>query len=260
MATPASLVWLKALVNGAVDLLFPPHCIACQRFGAWLCTDCAKEIEIIRPPICSRCGLPLEGKALVSRGSQRKTATSCSLCRPDRSQMECILACAFHSGPLRTAIHQLKYEDLRALAAPLGQLMADGWAALSPDQDGVEAIVPVPLHATRQRQRGYNQAALLARALGPHLHLPVVQDSLVRVKATIPQVGLDAHARWSNVQDAFQCVDRKLAGRRVLLVDDVFTTGSTLEAAAAALREGGASSVWAYTLARAKGSVGPGSG
>jgi len=160
-------------------------------------------------------------------------------------------ACAFHSGPLRKAIHQLKYEGLRSLAAPLGQLMSQAWSNVAPGE-GFDAIVPVPLHRARQRERGYNQAALLAREFSPSLHCPVVEDELIRVRATAPQIDLSAEQRRANVQHAFKCSKGSLAGKRVLLVDDVCTTGATLEAAAAALYQAGAVSVWSYTLARAR--------
>jgi ComF family protein len=160
-------------------------------------------------------------------------------------------ACAFHSGPLRQAIHDLKYRDLTALAAPLGQMMASAWAAL--DGNWIpQAVVPVPLHPRRQRQRGYNQSALLARELAATLQLPVLDDILQRVKSTVPQVDLDVEQRRTNVQGAFRCQPGSLAGLSVLLVDDVCTTGATLSSACQALKAAGASSVLAYTLARAK--------
>jgi ComF family protein len=119
--------------------------------------------------------------------------------------------------------------------------------------------VPVPLHAARQRERGYNQAALLARELAAHLQRPIVENALVRTKVTAPQVGLGAEERRNNVRGAFRCATNGLAGKGVLLVDDICTTGATLEAACKALRENGIPSVWAYTLARAK-NVGPAAG
>jgi ComF family protein len=131
--------------------------------------------------------------------------------------------------------------------------MADRWPILAPQLD-FDCIVPVPLHARRQRQRGYNQSALLAQELGSCLQKPVVQDILVRIRATIPQVGLNPLERQTNVQGAFRCTSGALSGMQVLLVDDVCTTGSTLESACLALREAGVTSVQAYTLARAKSS------
>jgi ComF family protein len=153
---------------------------------------------------------------------------------------------------LRQAIHQFKYQDLRSLAIPLGKLMSQGWASLTPSDLSFDAIVPVPLHPTRQRQRGYNQASLLAIEVGAHLKLPVIQDVLVRTKATAPQVDLGVQERRANVQDAFRCTGNSLSGKRVMLLDDVCTTGSTLESACASLLEAGTLSVWAYTLARAR--------
>jgi ComF family protein len=131
-------------------------------------------------------------------------------------------------------------------------MMGAAWDRLRPVSLEIDAIVPVPLHARRLRERGFNQSALLARELGRHLGRPVVEDVLVRTKVTVPQVGLNAEQRHSNVSDAFRCQSRHLAGQQVLLVDDVCTTGATLEAACVALRQGGAASVWAYTLAHAK--------
>jgi ComF family protein len=130
--------------------------------------------------------------------------------------------------------------------------MAERWVEFAPLGIELDAIVPVPLHPTRQRQRGYNQAALLARELAAHLHRPVVEGNLVRTRATAPQVDLDAQERRANVQGAFHCTGNGLSGMCVMLVDDVYTTGSTLESACAALRAAGTASVWAYTLARAK--------
>jgi ComF family protein len=211
--------------------------MVCQRLGAWLCTGCMAEIEMIQPPICHQCGLPLD-----AHGTERP----CSIPPP----LDGLRACAFHSGPLREAIHDFKYRDLTALARPLGRLMAGAWPALE-GQWLPQVVVPVPLHLHRQRQRGYNQSALLARELAVALQLPLLDGALRRVKATVPQVDLDAEQRRVNVQDAFRCQPGSLAGRAVLLVDDVCTTGATLASACQALKEAGASRVLAYTLARA---------
>jgi ComF family protein len=250
--SPSGLVWLKEIGNAVVDLLFPPRCVTCHRLGAWLCTNCQDQIEIIWLPVCYRCGLPLEEAPSPSSGLSQKARYTCDRCQDKNSPLDGLCACAFHAGPLRQAIHQLKYEDVRALAAPLGRLMSQRWAALQPEDHDIDVIVPVPLHPTRQRKRGYNQAALLARELGAEFRLPVVENVLVRIKATAPQVDLGAKERQANVRDAFQVVNSNLAGKQVLLVDDVCTTGATLEAAGSALRDGNASSIWAYTLARAR--------
>ncbi len=245
-STQPGLAWLDRFKNAAIDLLFPPHCVICHRLGVWLCTDCLDAVQTIHPPVCLRCGLPMTGTQPANT-----SAPVCVRCRERPPQLDGLLAYAFHTDPLRQAIHQFKYEDLRSLAGPLGKLMAEGWAILAPQDLDIDAIVPVPLHPKRQRQRGYNQAALLARELGVCLERPVVEGVLIRTRPTAPQVELNVQERRANVRDAFLCTGSTFSGLRVLLVDDVCTSGSTLESASSALREAGASSVWAYTLARA---------
>lgn len=155
-----------------------------------------------------------------------------------------------YEGTLRDVIHALKYEGRRTLARPLGQLMAAHGASLL---DGADCAVPVPLHRRRHRARGFNQAAELARALG----LPVV-DALVRVRATSSQTDLPAAQRHRNVRGAFRAARAGLLGRRraavggrtIVLIDDVCTTGATLEACAAVLKAAGAREVRALTAAR----------
>lgn len=253
-----NLAWLKGLGLAIVDLLFPPRCVACHRLGAWLCAKCLAEIDTIRPPVCQRCGLPLNEHyasppaGSPSIGESLGGALICDRCERQPSPLDGIRACAFHDGALRKAIHQFKYQDLRSLAGPLGKLMSQSWAEFFPTNHDIDVITPVPLHAARQRERGYNQAALLARKLGYDIQRPVVEDTLVRAKPTLPQINLTAQERRNNVRGAFQTVNSSLAGKRVLLVDDVYTTGSTLEAACQALRANDAASVWAYTLARAR--------
>jgi ComF family protein len=155
----------------------------------------------------------------------------------------------YFERPLREAMHRLKYRGQTALAVPLGKEMAAYWL-----RNGVpvQVIVPVPLHAARLRQRGHNQASLLARELARLTGLELDEQALIRARATASQVGLSASERRGNVRGAFRCRDGVLSGRRVLLVDDIFTTGATLQAAATALYEGGAGAVQGLTLARAR--------
>jgi ComF family protein len=197
--------------------------------------------------LCPRCGLPENGSS-----PDGARPPICKRCERTSHQLDGLRSFAFHSGPLRHAIHQFKYQDLRSLAGPLGKLMSDGWFGLAPQNLDLDVIVSVPLHPTRLRQRGFNQATLLARELGARLQLPVMEDVLIRTRATAPQVELGAQERRANVHNAFRCTGTGLSDQRVLLVDDVCTTGSTLDSACMALREADASLVWAYTLARAR--------
>ncbi len=189
------------------------------------------------PPTCPRCGdaLPDDGH--------------CRRCRSSPLRIDGIRSVYFFDGPAREAIHRLKYDGLTALAAPLAEAMADAWRESPWPAD---AVVPVPLHGRRQGERGFNQSALLAREFARQTGLPFDEAVVTRQRPTRPQVELDATARKENVRGAFATTGRTLEGKAVLLIDDVCTTGATLEACAAALYEAGARQVYALTLARAR--------
>lgn len=231
-----SLQWRDAR-GRLLDLLFPPRCVGCRQIGDWLCTTCQSQIPRVEPPFCVRCG------------NSVLTGDLCARCRTAPLDIDRIRAAVYFEGALREAVHHLKYKGRTALAKPLGNLMAAYWRQ---HPMPAEVVVAVPLHATRLRERGYNQAALLARELARQVGLTVKEGTLERKRATAPQVDLSAQQRRENVRDAFSCRDDELSGKRVLLVDDVCTTGATLEACAVALRENGARSVQALTLARAR--------
>ena len=171
----------------------------------------------------------------------------CPSCLHRPLRIDGIRAVGYLEGPLQTAIHRFKYSNLRPLAVPLGKLASD---YLTRNHLPIDTVVPVPLHSRRLRERGYNQAALLAEEIGRAVEVTVVDDVLRRVKSTTPQVGLSAVQRRENVRGAFQCTDTSLRGRNVLLVDDVCTTGATMESCSIALRDAGVSVVWGLPLAR----------
>lgn len=225
-----------------LDLLFPPRCVGCKKRSAWFCNACLAAVSRIAPPLCRCCGEPLERPGA-------RPGDLCYNCRREPLQIDGIRSVALFAGPLRQAVHHLKYTGQRDLASALGRLLAEYW------QDNrlpADVLVPVPLHASRQRERGYNQAALLAQELAAAAGLPVIEGCLVRARQTASQMTLKRVERKTNVRDAFACVDDRLASRQVLLLDDVCTTGATLEACAVACRQAGARSVWALTLAREK--------
>jgi ComF family protein len=230
------VAWLTAAGRALLDLFYPPRCPGCGRVGVIFCEACQARIEPTPAPACLRCGHPAEVESL------------CPTCRAAPSHLDRIASSAVFAHPLRDAIHSFKYNNGRDLARPFGARMAAYW-----QQHGFAAdlIVPVPLHTGRLAERGYNQAALLTRVLSQEVGVPTDEAVLVRRKATLQQALLKAVERRVNVQDAFIC-RRAIVGQRIALVDDVATTGATLEACAAALRAGGAISVWAFTLARAR--------
>ena len=215
-------------------MVFPRKCVGCGRHGNWLCADCAAAVHWLTPPLCDCCGRE------VGAGSR------CQECARDRPKIDGIRACSRFEGAIRQAIHRLKYGGQRALAEPLAELLVQVARQLPP----ADAVVPVPLHPARERRRGYNQSALLAAELGRRLDLPL-ELAARRVRETRDQVELDRRARQANVKGAFACADlATIAGRRLLLIDDVCTTGSTLLACAEPLVRAGAASVWGLTIAR----------
>jgi len=224
-------------VQRLLDWLLPPRCGGCRSLGAWLCASCRARIRLLREPLCPRCGRELEFAG---------SASGCG-CRVRLRHLARASAAAAYEGPLEKAIHRLKYEGWRALAPELADLLADRIAA-DPDRDLL--LVAVPLHRRRQRARGYNQSELLAARLRARLELPRPPGRLVRRRDTPPQVGLDRLSRLANVTDAFAWEGPPLAGRHAVVVDDVATTGATLEACAAALRAAGSGPVHGYTVAR----------
>ncbi len=224
----------------AVDLLFPPRCQVCGTPEAFpLCERCWLEFPRIERPVCQVCGRPLRGPPDL--------LFVCVPCRHRRNPLR-VRAFGRYEGRLRDAVHALKYRGRLALADPLGcalaQLLAQDAREAAPD-----ALVPVPLHPRREARRGFNQAEELARAVGRYLHRPA-RRVLVRVRDTPSQTELDEDERRRNVRGAF-AVRESVRGLRLVLVDDVVTTGSTLAECAAALRAAGAAEVLGVALAMA---------
>ncbi len=188
------------------------------------------------PPLCPGCGKPQASGIL------------CPVCRQRQTEIDGIRSPFRFAEVIREAIHQLKYRNLKAISPCLAALLAD-YLQSSPLPG--EALVPVPLHPRRLRERGYNQSSLLARELGKITNLPVIEGCLIRIKEAQPQVRTaTVEDRRKNVTDAFKCQNGKVRGKQIILVDDVCTSGATLESCASALKSGGATSVWGLTLAR----------
>jgi ComF family protein len=172
----------------------------------------------------------------------------CTGCLNWQAEIDGIRSPFQFEGAIRQAIHELKYRNLRAIAGLLARLLGD---YLVNNHLPGEVLVPVPLHQKRLRERGYNQSRLLAQELGKLVNMPVVNDCLARKRHAPPQARTSTvDERRSNVANAFFCRDRRLEGKQVLLVDDVSTSGATLDACAQALKEAGAASVWGLVLAR----------
>ncbi len=223
----------RSLLNPLLNLLFPPRCVTCHREGEWFCPACRSHVEFIDPPLCERCGRPLSN-------------TECRFCLEFPLQIDGLRAVAFFDGVTREAIHSFKYQHRPELASSFGVMLIDYLRAHPLDFD---LLIPIPLHHERERWRGYNQALLLAREIALHQNIALWYNGVERTRATLAQVGLDTRARRENVRDAF-AANEGVAGARVLLIDDVCTTGATMNACAVALKHCGARSVWGLALAR----------
>ena len=227
---------LTKLKGMALDLLFPRWCVGCGGEGSFLCQSCQRSLPRIEPPFCPRCGKPQAGGRL------------CSGCAEWSASIDGIRSPFRFEGVVREAVHQLKYRNLRALTPLLCELLHDYMEA---HPIPGEALVPVPLHHKRLRERGYNQSRLLAQGLGRLSGLPVVADCLIRQNNNPPQARTSTvEERRGNVAGVFVCRDDRFQGKRVLLIDDVATSGATLDACAEVLKASGAASVWALTFAR----------
>ncbi|HEY8813455.1 MAG TPA: double zinc ribbon domain-containing protein [Candidatus Dormibacteraeota bacterium] len=224
------------MFNRLLDLLLPPRCGGCGRLGSLYCDSCRRRTRRLEEPICGRCGAEVE-----------HTRSSCG-CRARIRRLTRLRSAAAYEGPLEKALHRFKYEGRRPLAGPLALLLAE---RLVVDGLAAEAVTWVPLHERRRRRRGYNQAELLGRELARLCGLPALAG-LVRLRDTPAQVGLDRLRRQANVAGAFRWEGKELARRSLLLVDDVATTGATLEACAGALKAAGAGAVIGFTVARVK--------
>ena len=230
--------------DALLTIVLAPSCAACgelldQPMRGPVCAGCWQSIRPLTPPICDACGDPLPTWRRVSL-----PLSTCPRCRRIRRQVDRARAIGEYDGALKAIVHALKYEGRRSLARPLAALMRERGADLL---GAADCAIPVPLHATRRRERGFNQAADLAR----HLGIPV-EHALRRTRATATQTGLPAAQRHRNMRDALAVTRsaRGLAGRVVVIVDDVSTTGATLEACARVLKLAGVREVLALTAAR----------
>lgn len=259
---PALGQTLACLGRACQDLLFPPNCLSCRSAlpssrPPLFCSSCREQLQWLQPPLCSCCGRPFTGS-----GADH----FCGNCLSSPPHFRRARAALLYHGPVVQAIQACKYQGDLAGLSTFAALTGDsaGWRSLitlaSPDSDETspdgfpwDYVIPVPLHVKRLQSRGFNQALLLAQALFPGKRTAIRPDLLLRLRWTEPQTGMSGGQRRRNLRRAFAASKpEELAKRKVLLIDDVFTTGSTANECAKALKAAGAAGVDVFTLARVR--------
>ncbi len=220
----------------ALDWVYPPTCGGCTKRGVRWCSDCQTGVTVLIPPLCPHCG------------ESQLTDDLCPRCRTHPQAHTALRSWARFDGPLRNAVHRLKYRGEMRLGEALAQPLIEYFRTLN---WRVDLVVPVPLGVARHAQRGYNQAELIARPVALSEGFAYQPAAIRKIKVTRTQVGLSRAERLINVAHAFQAEREIVAHKRILLIDDVTTSGATIDACARAMLETGAAEIFGLTLARA---------
>lgn len=217
-----------------LDLIFPPRCVNCNRVGSYLCRKCIQKIQYKPYQICGVCG-----RASIGGFTHPRCITPYGI--------DGLYAAAAYTGPVKKAIHFLKYRYVRDLTAPLVNLLFPKLPEWLPRFD---YLVPVPLHPKRERERGFNQSYIIAKALGDLMNVPVKRHILIKKRITVPQVNLEKIERQRNLSHAFSvCSPNRIENKIIAVIDDVGTTNATVSECAKVLKRGGADAVWGIVLA-----------
>lgn len=224
--------------NTVIDFILPPVCNGCETAGSLICATCKEKLIWLQEPLCDICGQP---------GFRAGVCRRCTKVPPT---IDHIRAAVLYTEPMTRIMHQFKYYDQFGLAQTMANMMR-GAARVLYELQQPDLLIPIPLHVAREAERGYNQAYLLAAELSKILKTPVVKDGLSRTRQTEVQAQLTRRERVENMSGAFEIGPHDLTGRHVMLIDDVCTTGATLNAAAVCLKEAGVTHVAGLCVARA---------
>lgn len=252
---------LKSVIDSLSAVLFPAPCLICAQTLTTasripICEPCLQELEPVPEPLCGCCGRPLFASiapaARAESAAAPHTELCCRLCRAHFYAFDGARSFAVYNRALSEAILLLKYEQVVPLADWFGARLAQ--IAIQAGRDWqADVVVPVPLHRDRRRERGYNQAELIARSVARRLDLPFSSRLLIRTRPRPPRLVLSRAEHWKSVRGAYATSDGvKIDNRRVLLVDDVLTTGATLDSCSRALKKAGASAVFGLTVGRVR--------
>ena len=228
-----SCLTLRRVTEAVAEALLPQRCIVCGRFGSALHRDCIESLSVAAPPRCGICWAPV-----------RRDARQCARCAEHAPAYAHLRAPFRFTAETRRALLEAKFRGVTKLIEPL----ASAAARAVPLHWRIDAVVPIPLHRSRERRRGFNQAEIAARVVARDLDVPLARSLLRRVRETPPQASLSAGRRATNLRGAFAVTEEP--PERVLLVDDVTTTGSTFDEAAGVLRRAGVATVYALAIGR----------
>jgi ComF family protein len=238
------------MLDFILNWLFPPVCLSCRhiipvnnirRVRLRLCENCEPLLEPLKKPVCKKCGAPQRNT------NNKKDLPLCSDCKGKSFYFSRNTAVFAYDELLRDIIHEIKFRNRKYAAIGLGNL----WAAMADENDfeGIDIIVPVPLHQKKERERGFNQAAELARPLSERFNIPLIEGELIRNRDTNAQSGLSPRGRIENVSGAFTLRSvHDFKHKKILLIDDIYTTGASINECARVLKQNGASEIRVMTL------------
>ena len=225
---------ISRVINSLFELIFPRFCVGCNQEGTWLCSNCKQKIVIVSSQVCPGCGrLSLYGRYCLKH-------------RKGKSLKGIISTAYFEEGPTKEIIHNFKYNSILEFGPFLGKVMAEKLTGVSKKN---LVITSVPLHPKRFAQRGYNQAEILAKVVSSQSKISYL-DLLKKIKKTKRQVGLLGKYRRRNLSGVFKFIGKDIKGKKIIIIDDISTTGTTLNECARILKEAGAKEVWGLVVAR----------
>lgn len=228
----------KEVINGLLDFVYPKLCVGCgEVVDTFLCDSCKESIIVIEPPICKICGTPSD-------------YSTCYDCKDKQYYFDCAASACLFEGTMQKSIWKFKFNGITELAEELSKLMIESYA-LHIKYKHIDMAVPIPIHPRRMAERGFNQSDILGAKLCSSLNIPYSTNILKKIKHTKDQINLSLDDRIINLNGAFKVSPKaNIKDKNILLIDDVFTTGSTANEAAKTLKEAGAAEVYAYTAGR----------
>lgn len=243
---------IEYIKEGLLNFVFPLDCKICEKpiresKGYSICEDCFKTIELIERPYCAKCGKPL----IPTDFFKQNREILCLDCKRKKYSFEFSRSTGIYDKVLKKCIHLFKYYGEKKLAKPLGKLMVDSLVKNDEFKRKIDLIIPVPLHRNDLKKRGFNQSVLLGKVTGDYLSIPVRENVLIKKKLTPFQVNLSKKERKINILGAFSVEKpEEIKGKNILILDDVFTTGATVEECTKELMKARAKNIFVLTLAR----------